>query len=185
MVVEHDVHGIGDRIKIGERLAHAHHHHVADNALVFRVVAHRLVGPPQLADDFGGGEIAVEALFAGRAERAIERAADLRRHTQRAAVVLGNEHHLNAVAGAHIQQPLAGAVPGFLCGHQFRRGNHRHRRQFFAQRFGQVGHGFKLIHPRMVYPAKHLLRAKRLFPHVGKKRRHLGQRHAHEIRFAA
>ena len=111
---------------------------------------------------FSTGEIAIKALLAGRAKRAIERATDLRRNAKRAAFILGNEHHLNAVAGAHIQQPLAGAVPGFLCGHQFRRGNHRHRRQFFAQRFGQVGHRLEIGFAFLVNPAEQLGRAKAL-----------------------
>ena len=38
-----------------------------------------------LPQDLGGREVAVEALMAGRAERAVERAARLRRDAERAA----------------------------------------------------------------------------------------------------
>ncbi len=50
-----------------------------------------VVGVPELADDLGRGQIAVETLLAGGAEGAIERAAGLGRNAQRAAVLLGNE----------------------------------------------------------------------------------------------
>ena len=43
-----------------------------------------------LADDFAGGEIAHQALGAGVAEGAVERAADLARHAQRAALGVGD-----------------------------------------------------------------------------------------------
>ena len=42
----------------------------------------RAVRVPQLADDLGGREVAIEALLAGRAEGAVERAARLRRDAQ-------------------------------------------------------------------------------------------------------
>ena len=70
----------------------------------------RAVGVPQLADDLAGREVAVEALLAGRAERAVERAARLRRDAQRAAVVLGDVDRLDRVAVADVEQPLARAV---------------------------------------------------------------------------
>ena len=68
------------------------------------------VRQPHLADDLGGGEVAVEALLRGRAERAVERAAHLRGDAQRAAVFLGDVDHLEGLAVAARQQPLARAV---------------------------------------------------------------------------
>ena len=89
VVVEHDVHGGDDVVEVGERLAHAHHHDVGDRMPSLldpgrgRVVGkQRTVRVPQLADDLGDAEVAVEALLAGRAERAVERAAGLRRDAQ-------------------------------------------------------------------------------------------------------
>ena len=69
---------------------------------------------PHLADDLRGAEVAVEALLRGRAERAVERAADLRGDAQRAALGLRDEHHLEGLRGVRAQQPLAGAVGGAL-----------------------------------------------------------------------
>ncbi len=70
------------------------------------------IGVPQLPDDLAGRQVAVEALLAGRAERAVERAACLRRDAQRAAVVLGDVDRLHRVAVAGVEQPLARAVGG-------------------------------------------------------------------------
>ena len=50
----------------------------------------------------------------GGAEAAADRAAGLRRHAQRAAIVLGNEHGFDGVAVADVEQPLDGAVGGFV-----------------------------------------------------------------------
>jgi len=74
-----------------------------------------------LADDLAGGEVAHQPLGAGVAERAVQRAADLGRHAQRAAVGLGNVDALDLVGPARAlagqpQQPLAGAVAGDLLG---------------------------------------------------------------------
>ena len=85
VVVEHHPHRGDDVVEIRQRLAHAHHHHVGDGTLALREVgAQRAIGPPQLADDLARAQVAVEALPAGGAERAFERAADLARDAQRA-----------------------------------------------------------------------------------------------------
>ena len=104
-------------VVVGERLAHAHQHDVGDRrpALLdprYRdaVGEQRTVRVPELPDDLGRRQIAVEALLAGGAERAVERATRLRRDAQRAAVVLGDVDHLDRIAGAHVEQPLARAV---------------------------------------------------------------------------
>src|SRR4030095_13433888 len=65
---------------------------------------------PELADDLARREIAVEALLAGGTERAVERAAGLRRDAERAAVIFGNVDRLDRVGAADVDQPLAGAV---------------------------------------------------------------------------
>ena len=79
---------------------------------VAAAAAERAVREPQLPDDLGHGQVAVEALAAGRAERALQRAARLRRDAQRAARGLGDEYGFDRVAGADVEQPLAGAVGG-------------------------------------------------------------------------
>jgi hypothetical protein len=63
---------------VGERLAHAHEHDVADHALVLEITAESFRSEPDLRDDLGGGQIAAETLLRGRAERAVHRATDLR-----------------------------------------------------------------------------------------------------------
>ena len=68
-------HGIG----VEQRLAHAHEHDVGQ-ALV--PPAPRVAGVAGLVDDLGHVEVAPEAQLAGRAERAADRAARLRRDAQ-------------------------------------------------------------------------------------------------------
>src|SRR3546814_3342670 len=75
---------------------HAHHHHVGELALFVRHVAQVLRGDPDLADDLGGGKVAVETLGGGGTELAVERAAHLRGHAQRAAPLVGDEHRFRS-----------------------------------------------------------------------------------------
>src|SRR3546814_1267161 len=91
---------------------HAHHHHVGELALFVRHVAQVLRGDPDLADDLGGGKVAVETLGGGGTELAVERAAHLRGHAQRAAPLVGDEHRFDGVVAVHAGQPLVGAVGG-------------------------------------------------------------------------
>ena len=75
-----------------------------------------------LADDLLGLEVAHQPLRAGVAERAGERAADLARDAQRAAIVLGDVDRLDLgrarlmAALGEPQQPFARAVGGDLLG---------------------------------------------------------------------
>jgi hypothetical protein len=71
-VVVQPVERVADRVDVGERLAHAHEHHVrhADLGRVLRT--HNLL------DDLAAIEMPLEARLAGRAERAAHRAARLR-----------------------------------------------------------------------------------------------------------
>src|SRR5512134_562509 len=91
-IVEHEPHGGYDVLEIRERLAHAHHHDVADRPLLGHAAAETSVSKPQLADDLLHGEVAVEALLAGGAERAFERAPRLRGNAERPAVRLWDKH---------------------------------------------------------------------------------------------
>src|SRR5690606_5153993 len=77
-----------------------------------RYGAEGLVGNPHLADDLSDGQVAVEALLAGRAGTAIQRAARLGGYTEGAPPVLRNVHGFHAAAGRDTHHPLAGAVPG-------------------------------------------------------------------------
>jgi hypothetical protein len=121
-VVAHHAHGAHDVVEIHQRLAHAHHHHVGEAAHLVRHVAQVARGNPHLADDLGGGQVAVEALGGGGAERAVQAATDLRGHAQRAAGLVRDVHGLDGVLAihAHRQQPLVGAVGGGLVEHDVR-----------------------------------------------------------------
>ncbi|KAG1240551.1 hypothetical protein G6F68_017549 [Rhizopus microsporus] len=76
-VVTHHAHGAHDVVEIHQRLAHAHHHHVGEAAHLVRHVAQVACGNPHLADDLGGGQVAVEALMPGRAKAAVHHPAGL------------------------------------------------------------------------------------------------------------
>src|SRR4029077_17761763 len=104
-----------------------HHYYVGDEAAAVRRVA---VGPVveaiarhhDLADDLARGEVAHQPLRSGMTEGAIQRAADLRRNAQRAAIGLRNidaldfMRSLELVAAWQAQQPFAGAIAGNLLG---------------------------------------------------------------------
>ena len=129
-----DGHGIAHVVEIVERLAHAHQHDVGDLALGVgdqaAVGGRRSAGPvadavarqQDLADDLLGLEVAHQTLRAGVAERAGERAADLARDAQRAAIVLGDVDRLDlgrarlVAALGKTQEPFARAVGGDLLG---------------------------------------------------------------------
>ena len=91
-----------------------------------RPVAQSVARHHHLADDLAGGEIAHQALGAGVAEGASERAADLAGDAQRAALGVGDIDALDFVRSARLrlarqpQQPFARAVDRNLFGHHFR-----------------------------------------------------------------
>ena len=130
LIVGNDQQRIAHRIEIVQGLAHPHHHHIGDEAAAGRRFA---VGPVieaiarhhDLADDLARGEVAHQPLGAGVAERAIQRAADLRGNAQRAAIGFRNidaldlMRLLDQIAARQAQQPFAGAVGGDLLGDHF------------------------------------------------------------------
>ncbi len=147
-------------VEVGERFAHAHHDHVGDRMPSmldpggdYTVGEQRAIGVPQLSDDLADFEIAVEALFAGRAERTVERATCLRRNAQRAAIGFRNVHRLDRVRFAHVEQPLAGAVGCSRVAHDRGRPDLGVARQRFARRLGEIAHHFDAIRQPVVHPA--------------------------------
>ena len=50
MVIQHDVHRTRDLVKVGQRLTHAHHHHIADNAIALWITAQRATATGDLLD---------------------------------------------------------------------------------------------------------------------------------------
>jgi hypothetical protein len=132
--------------------------------------AERAIGQPELTDDLGDTEVAVEALAPGRAERALERAAGLRGDAQRAACGLGNENGLYGVIGADVQQPFARAVRRRRVAPHRRRFDRRTLGQRFAKPFRDVGHRAEIVDAGLMDPAHELFRAKRLFAERGAER---------------
>ena len=115
-------------MEIIERFAHAHHDDVGDEAIPLhrqpvalralhtQPISQAVACDHDLADDLTRGEIAHEALRAGVAERTIERAADLTRQTERAAIgfrdvdALHLVRTLACVFAGKTKEPLARAV---------------------------------------------------------------------------
>ena len=130
----------------------------------------RAVGVPELADDLAGRQVAVEALLAGRAERAVERAAGLRRDAQRAAVVFRDVDGLDRVAAADVEQPLACAVARPCCRERpaARRCSASAARRS-RNALAEVAHRLDVVREPLVDPARHLARAKRLLAAFGEE----------------
>ncbi len=181
IVVEHDLERGDDVVEIGQRLAHAHHHHVGDRMAPMldpgrgdAVGEQRAIGMPQLPDDLADAQVAVEALLSGRAECAVERATGLRRDAQRAAIGFRNVNGLDRVRVADVEQPFARAVGRGRVANDRRGADLGIARERLARRFGQVAHRVDSVGEPMVDPAQRLLGAKRLFSALGEKRRHRG-----------
>ena len=113
LAVHGDLHRVAHRVEVVERLAHAHQHDVRDQPLLVGLaspVGEVVAGDEDLADDLGGGQVAHQPLGAGVAERAGQRAPDLARHAERAAVLLGDVDGLDLVPAGDAQQVLARPV---------------------------------------------------------------------------
>src|SRR3546814_2259756 len=67
---------------------------IAARHIAFRPFAERVAREQHLPDDLARGQVAHEPHRAGVAETAVQGAADLARHAERAAVGVGDEHHL-------------------------------------------------------------------------------------------
>src|SRR5579864_1093261 len=150
-------------------IVHAIEHHVleGDAAAVLFVEVVPAGGQelgarePYLADDLRGAQVPVEALLGGRAERAVERAAHLRGDAERAAVGLGNEHHLEGLALIGAQQPLHRAVARALHAHDLRRPYLGLLGEAAAKVPGEIRHRGKIGDAALVDPAHELARTER------------------------
>ena len=63
VVIQHEIQCRHERVVIEQRLAHAHHHHIGNHTIAFGVCPKRMVRPPQLANNFARGQIAVKTLM--------------------------------------------------------------------------------------------------------------------------
>ena len=115
-----------------------------------------------LAHDLGDAQVAVEALLRGGAERAIHRTADLRGDAQRAAVGLGDVHHLDALHAVHAQHPFARAVRRSLLLDDFRHRDRGRLGELRAKLLREVRHRGEVRDTAPVQPFHQLTRAERL-----------------------
>ena len=117
-------------------------------ALRAQQIAEPVARDHHLADDLAGREIAHQPLRAGVAERAGERAADLARQAERAAVGLRDVDALDLVRALardlarQPQQPLAGAVDRDLLGHHL---GPRQREMLVERRVQLLRHAGHLV----------------------------------------
>ena len=127
-------------VKIIQRLAHAHEDDVGhdartlarDQAIGWRcqagIIPQHVARHDQLRDNFLRSQVAHEALSAGMAEGAGQRAANLRRNAQRAAIAFRDIDAFDlralvfGVERCKADQPFARAIGGHLLGHHFRAG---------------------------------------------------------------
>ena len=113
-----------------------------------------------------GLEVAHQLHRPGRAEAAVERAADLARHAQGAAIGVGDEHHLIIVAVVGLEQPLAGAVGRHLRLDHFGARDHEALGEPAALRLGDVAHRCEVADPAVVDPVPDLLGAQLGLPRL-------------------
>ena len=154
-------------VEIVERLAHAHHDDVAEHARRLggrRPFAIAVARHHELADDLGRRQVAHQGLRAGVAEAAGERAADLARDADRAAILLGDVDRLGLVAVGEAQQPFARAVGRALLGDDLGPLDHEQLGQAVTRLLGDVGHAAEIGHAMPVDPLPDLAGAERLQP---------------------
>ena len=141
--VHDDGQRLGQVVVVVERLAHAHEHDVGHVGPVARHRPHieSVVGEHDLADDFGGREVADQGLGAGVAEPAGQGAADLGRDAERAALALRDVDRLDLLPVGQAQQPLARAVGRHLRRRDLGPGQREALGQARAEPLGKRGHG--------------------------------------------
>src|SRR5207245_10840800 len=101
--VDHQLERRDGVVEVEQGLAHPHEHDVADDALAPGRRAQLAVGEPELPDDLGHREIAVESLPAGRAELAGKSAARLGGDAQSTPVRCGNEYRVDLIPRDDVQ----------------------------------------------------------------------------------
>ncbi|RMT72361.1 hypothetical protein ALP42_05570 [Pseudomonas savastanoi pv. nerii] len=164
-VIHHQMHGSNDIVEVQQRLTHAHHHHVGDGTVDGRRYAAKgFVGNPHLTDDFGGGEVAVEALLAGGAETAIQGTARLGRNTQGATLALRDIDGLDTAAGLYAHHPFTGAVAGDVLADHFGTANFGTGLELFAQGLADVRHRVEIVDAEVVNPLHDLTGTEALLP---------------------
>ena len=134
--VEQNARGLDHVRQIQKRLALAHHHDIQAPAILPQAVFAR--HQQHLADDFTGGEAALQAKQRGHAELAIHRAADLAGDADGVAFPLRHQDGFHGPAVVEAQQVAARAVGRIVAGRDFRQAEAVTGAQFVAH-FGRQG----------------------------------------------
>ena len=151
-VVQHPD-GLEHRLRVEERLAHAH---VDD---VVYLAADFLFNSGDLSRYLSNAEVAHEAREPRRAEGALQRAADLRRNAGGQPVALLHQHGLDGLAVAQPPEELARAVRGPLLARELRESEVELLRELLAQRLRQVRHLLGVVGVLLPNPLAYLPRA--------------------------
>ena len=161
VAVHDDLQRLLHMIEIVERLAHAHHDDIGQHPSLGRArpFAKCVARQHDLADDLRRLQVADQLHRAGMAKAAIERAPDLARHAERAAVGIGDEHHLEIMAVVGAEQPFAGSVGRHLRLDHFRPGQREALGQPWLLCFGDIGHRGKVADSAIIDPMPDLLGA--------------------------
>ena len=158
MVIQHHAQRRHQGRVVLQRLAHAHHHHVGDDALATRAqaLAQRMLGIPELGQDLARAEVAAEALVTRGAEAAAHGTAGLGRHAQRAPVIFGNENGFDGIAVPHVEQPLDRSIGRHMLGQNRQGRDVGTRLELLAQGLGQIAHLVEIAGASLVDPAEQL-----------------------------
>ena len=175
VAVHHQLQRIADIVEIIQRLAHAHHYDIGQQAavsgilrlaLVIRQIhaplgpfAQRITRQHHLADDFARRQVAHQPHGSGVAEPAIEGAANLAGHAQRAAIGVGDEDHFEIMAISRAQQPFARAIGGMLRLYHFGATDDETLAQPGTHGLGDIRHRLEISDAAMIQPVEHLLGA--------------------------
>ena len=112
-----------------------------------------------LTDDFASRQVANELLRACVAERTGQRATDLRRHAERAAILFGDIDHLDLVPARDADEVLTRAIGRNLLRHQFGHPDFEMLVEKRAVVLRQVGHVREIAHTLLVDPLPDLTHA--------------------------
>ncbi len=172
--IHHKLERVADVVEIVQRLTHAHHHDVGEQASVSSVVSsvfcviepvHHTLGPfsesvtreHHLPDDFTRCQVADQPHRAGGAKGAVERAADLAGYAQCPAIRIGDKDHFEIVTIGGLEQPFARAVRAVLCLDHIGATDDEALGQPRAHGLGDIGHRLEFGHAAMIQPVVDLL----------------------------
>ena len=175
VAIRENVDRIADIVEVIERLPHAHEDDVGDGSDAFSrrdeaigrrghagKITDAVTRDDELLHDFLRRQVAHQLLRARVAERASQRAADLTRHAERAAVAFGNVDALDlgalvlVIDRGEADQPFARAVGRDLFSDDLRTFEREALRQLLAQRLADVEHAVEVADAVEIDPVPEL-----------------------------